>query len=201
MKEIELKFRVSNFDETFKALKRNFQYISSGHELTEMYDLDSMLNKKDGRLRVRSIRYLNNKNNGEEVEFSYKRPLTRKGIKIELEHEVTVSKKNELSSILKEIGFRVVSSYERYRHTFHHKKVKITLDHFPFADFLELEGPKKEIISLAERLNFDIAQNITDSCDTIDDIERRTAGLSPRDHILFVNILKTDNEQTKLCSS
>ena len=164
--EIELKFKIEDYKKILKKLLKNAQFISSAYEITIMYDTkDKKLFEDDARLRLRKI--INLKNNEEKVELSYKKPKTRKGIKIEEEYKINIDDFKETEIILKKIGFHRISSYERIRDTFLKKDVEITIDSFPFGDFLEIEGEKNKIKEIAKLLGFDLKENITKSCDDI----------------------------------
>lgn len=183
MVEIELKFLI-NKNEISEVLGRlrQMDYIIGprNYEKTTMYDNpDQLMQSTDGRIRLRIA--------GENSELSYKKPLTRQGIKKEIEYEVVVSDHDTTQKILKEMQYMPVSSYERYRTTITNKKngIKVTIDEFPFADFIEIEGKEKLIRSLAEALHLNIGDNITKSCDTLFQEWRKDNNLAFKAHMLF----------------
>jgi predicted adenylyl cyclase CyaB len=189
--EIELKFKIKNYKEIVKKLLNISKFISSCHERTIMYDNKNKdLFKKDARLRIRKIKNL--KKDEETCELSYKKPITRSGIKIEDENEVLVSSFSEIEKLFKKIGFEKISSYERIRDTFEKYGCKITLDSFSFGNFLEIEGRKEVIINIAEKLGFNLKNNITKSCDDIYADLCNKKGEKIKDH-LFIdkNFLST----------
>jgi len=163
--EIELKFEIEDYGEIIKKILEIANFESSAYELTVMYDEGKKLFEKDARLRLRKV--VDIKTDVEKTEMSYKKPKTREGIKIEEEYEVDVSDFKETEEILNNIGFEKVSSYERIRDTFKKGDVKITLDSFPFGDYLEIEGELDEIKEIADLLGLNMNNNITKSCDDI----------------------------------
>ena len=84
--EIELKFEIENYKEIVKKIQKFFNFSESAYETTIMYDEGKKLFDKDARLRLRKI--LDLKTGKEKTEISYKKPKTRKGIKIEEKHYV-----------------------------------------------------------------------------------------------------------------
>ena len=197
--EVELKFEINGTETEilYQKFIDKYRHDYSGYEISEMYDLNDLLSKNDARLRLRKT--IDLFTNEIVTRVTYKKPLTRKGIKVELEHETTVGNYSKMLQILHSIGFERVSSYEKFRHSFiTDNGTKLEIDIYPYATFLEIEGRKKEIIEYAEELGFSMGKNITDSCDTIDDKRRKSRGLPSRDDILFENVEKETIEQRKL---
>jgi len=164
--EIELKFKIENYKKILKKLLKNAQFIRSAYEVTIMYDTKNKeLFRDDARLRLRRI--IDLKNNEEKAEISYKKPKSREGIKVEEEYTTNINNFKEAEMILKKIGFYRISSYERIRDLFLKDGIKITIDSFPFGDFLEIEGEENKIKEIAKILGFDLKNNLTKSCDDI----------------------------------
>lgn len=183
MIEIELKYQIDKkkVKSLLDALKiMNFVVGKRNYEKTVMFDNpDQTMQVTDGRIRLRQT--------GDSAELSYKKPITRNGIKREIEHEVIVSDFKITEKILKEMLFTPVSSYERYRITAKDftEKIKVTIDEFPFADFIEIEGPEKLILSLSDELKLNKTKNLTKSCDTLFQEWRTVKGLDFKSHLLF----------------
>ncbi len=181
--EIELKFEIKDYEKLVGTLKEVSEFKNSAYEITIMYDENGKLFKKDARLRLR--RMIDIKTNEEKTEISYKKPKTREGIKIEEEYETSVGNFDEIEQVLKNIGFEKVSSYERIRDTFVKGGMKITIDSFPFGDYLEVEGELEDIKKFAEERGLDMNENITKSCDDIYYSIQTGKGKEVSDHILF----------------
>jgi len=183
MIEIELKYAIEDPEiiaKKLSSLKANIEKKRT-HELSIMYDNpQELMQKTDGRIRARK--------SGENIEFCYKKPITREGIKKEIEYEVTVSNFEMLEKIINEMGFFEVSSYERYRTTYKINNSKITIDEYPFANYIEIEGDEKEITDIATSLH--LKKNLTDSCDTLFNKWRHKRGLEQTNHMKFSNFDK-----------
>lgn len=182
MVEVELKFEIAPTIKTLlpARLKRLGFKKFQDHvfEKTVMYDNnDHLMQTSDGRLRLRS--------NGKTVELSYKKPLSRKGIKREIEYETEVADQTMMEKILKAAGFHPTTSYERYRTLWIKNNIKVTIDEYPFATFLEIEGDQSTIKQVAVELGFDLKNNLTDSCDTLFTKWRIAHGLTPTPHMVF----------------
>jgi len=72
--------------------------------------------------------------------------------KVLKELEVEVSDFETMLNILDALGFHRSLVYEKYRETFSIGHAKICLDCMPFGDFLEIEGGKDEIRTLAQQI-------------------------------------------------
>ncbi len=183
MIEIEFKFKVNKSAITRlirKLMSLNFVFGKRLYEKTVMYDNPAQIMQvTDGRVRLRQT--------GDSVELSYKKPLTREGIKKEIEYEVVVSDFDTTQKILAKLEFVPVSSYERYRTTVFSpdKIVKVTIDEFPFANYLEIEGDEKKIREVVDQLGFSPTDNITKSCDSLFQEWRIQRGLAFKPHMLF----------------
>lgn len=142
---------------------------------------DGLMQKTDGRIRVRK--------SGREVEFCYKKPILRQGVKKEIEYEIVASSYDNLIKIISKMGFKKTTSYERYRTPYEKNKVKVTIDEYPFAVFVEIEGEEKKIAKVAKELGFDKKDNLTDSCDSLFIKWRAKRGLKPTNDMKFINNL------------
>jgi predicted adenylyl cyclase CyaB len=144
-------------------------------ETTSMYDnAEQFMIVSDGRLRIRT---------GHKSSLSYKRPVTRDGIKVEIEYESEIEDPEQVELILKEIGYEKVSSYARFRTIWQTEKVKIFLDEFSFGNFIEIEGEREDILTVATEMGFDLTKNITRSYDGIYKDICKEKGIVPSPHI------------------
>lgn len=181
--EIELKFKVKDYERVIEKIREIAKHVSSAYEQTIMFDdRDKSLFKKDARLRLRKIKDLTS--NKEGGELSYKKPKTREEVKVEEEYKTPVDFE-ETKRIIENIGFRKVSSYERIRDKFRMEGAEIVIDSFPFGDFVEIEGEIEKIKNIASRLGFDMKDNITKSCDDIYADLCKIEGKAVRDDIIF----------------
>lgn len=182
MIEIEYKFEITpgEIDEIRSRLfDLGFaEHLPRTHELTVMYDNpQEIMQITDGRVRLRKT--------GEKTQISYKKPLTREGVKREIEHQTDVGNFGVMEEILEAMDYRRKSSYERYRTIFQGGNVEVMIDEFPFAIFVEIEGSDGDIGAVAEKLGFDLLKNLTESCDTLFTKWREERGLKPALHMTF----------------
>jgi predicted adenylyl cyclase CyaB len=109
--EIELKFEINKneIESLNKRLKElGFVLLKRVYELNVMYDNPShIMQITDGRIRLRK--------SGEDTILTYKKPLSRKGIKKEIEYETKVSDFDIMEKIFGMMEFTKTTSYERYR--------------------------------------------------------------------------------------
>ena len=186
MIEIEYKFQLAK--EALSNLQGKLEklyFTNKGrlYEKTTMYDNpDNLMQRTNGRIRIRNV--------GEvQVEFSYKKPLPSDGgPKKEIEYEVSLEQGSEaLKHIVEHMGFHETTSYERYRTTFTNatRTIKVTLDEFPFANFIEVEGDEKDVTKTAEALGFRLADHLNKSCDTLFTEWRAERGLPMTNHMRF----------------
>lgn len=181
MIEKELKFLINDA----QAISKKISSISFAlttprtYEKSVMFDnSEKLMQITDGRIRVRT--------SDNKIEFAYKKPVTREGIKQEIEYEVEVSNEKLLEKILNSMNFFETTSYERYRTEYKSDEIKITLDEYPFASYLEIEGEdEKKLLEIAKNLGLELGNNLTDSCDTLFTKWRISKGLEPKKHMKF----------------
>jgi len=183
MIEVELKYYIFDIPKILKSLKEIGFDIEQKRtlELSEMFDNESgLMQKTNGRIRVRKI--------GDRVEFCYKKPLNSNKIKKEIEYETKVQDYEQLINIITEMGFTKTTSYERYRTLLtNSNKIKVTIDEYPFATFLEIEGDEEKIRTISDKLGFNIKDNLVEPCDTLFRKWRIEHSLEPIPNMLFKN--------------
>lgn len=182
MTEIELKFEIRKEDiKRLSSLLQKMGYLVAVRrvlEKTVMYDNpEGLMQTTNGRIRLRI--------SGKRCELSYKKPITRDGIKKEIEYEVEVSDFAQAENILNMLGFLPTTNYERFRTTLKKEGVKVTFDEYPFACFLEIEGKETKIKELAISFDFNLKGNLTEPCDTLFQRWRKERGLPFKPHMLF----------------
>ena len=87
-------------------------------------------------------------------------PHQQNEFKILHELEVSVDDFATMQQILEAIGFHPEQIYEKKRETYLLENTEICIDSMPFADFIEIEGEKKEIRKTADLLKLDWNQRI-----------------------------------------
>jgi len=153
----------SGFLSTTSALK---------HQTTIFYSSGSLL-----RLR---------KDNKNTLTFKTRPVIDDPEFKILKEFEVDVSNFETMQTILGALGFRPSFVYEKYRKTFSLGPAAICVDRMPFGDFLEIEGNRDDIRTIAHRLDLDWPERIVLNYRTMFDIIKKELNLTFSD-ITFEN--------------
>jgi len=181
--ELEYKFWVKDRKSLIKILdggassKKPRQYQKS-----VMFDNPAgIMQTTDGRIRVRTLGGSGYKT------LTYKKPLSpQNGAKREIEYEVSFQDRNgQVEKILAAMEFHPKTSYERYQTKWEVDGVKVTLDEYPFADVIEIEGKKESIERLAQKLGFNPADGLTKPIDTLFQEWRKERGLPFKSHMRF----------------
>jgi adenylate cyclase class 2 len=73
--------------------------------------------------------------------------------KVYQELEVDVGDMETMTAILKALGFRMVQVYEKWRQTYSWRNVLICMDTMPYGEFMEIEGPEKNIKEAVDALD------------------------------------------------
>lgn len=181
--EIEYKFKVEDKDSLVSLLDG----LADAKKLREyqsnvMFDnLQETMQNTNGRIRVRKIGIKGKK------ELTYKKPLSSKnGAKREIEYEIEFSDSNtQIENILYEMCFMPKSSYELYRTEWRIRNVQVTLDEYPYGNYIEIEGNEEEIQIVAKELNYDVSKGITKPTDTLFQEWRKERGLPVKLHMRF----------------
>jgi adenylate cyclase class 2 len=85
------------------------------------------------------------------------------GLKSREERETAVVDPEALDGILRELGFRPVFRYQKYRESWTHRSQKIELDETPIGAFLEIEGDPEGIRAVAAELGYGPADYVGES--------------------------------------
>ncbi|MFZ5932521.1 MAG: class IV adenylate cyclase [Patescibacteria group bacterium] len=181
--ELEYKFWVKDRENLVKVLdaktsaKKPRQYQSS-----VMFDNSAgLMQATDGRVRVRTLGNKGNKT------LTYKKPIPPKNrAKREIEYEISFrDPEGQIEKILEVMEFKPTTSYERYQTTWEINEVHVTLDEYPYADIVEIEGEKDAIEHLAQELGFNIKEGLTKPIDTLFQEWRKERGLPFKPHMKF----------------
>lgn len=185
MKDIELeyKFWVSDKEGLMDALNKDALLKKDRcYQNNIMFDNPAgLMQLTDGRVRVRTTGGA-----GEKV-LTYKKPLpSQNGAKREIEYEISfVDSEGKIEKILEAMEFFPTTSYERHQTKWEMNGAYITLDEYPYADIIEIEGGANEIESAAYKLGFDIKQGLTKPVDTLFQEWRKERGLPMKSHMRF----------------
>jgi adenylate cyclase class 2 len=101
--------------------------------------------------------------------------------KIYQELEVCLEDGVSMNAILEALGFQAAQSYEKWRETYHWQNTTLCIDTMPFGVFMEIEGPKTEIIAAAGRLGFEWDKRILTNYLSIFEMLRQKENLNFND--------------------
>jgi len=145
-KELEVKFFVSDLAEIERRL------VAAGatllqprtHEYNLRFDTPSGdLAQRESMLRLR-------RDSGNHMTF--KGPSTTLGgVLARQEIEFDVSNFSDAQKLVQALGYKSKFVYEKFRTTYGHNGLKITLDEMPYGPFVEIEGTEAEPIEQAAK--------------------------------------------------
>jgi len=188
--EIEVKFYISDFEPIRRRMKEiGAASQGKGFETNLRFeDQNQSLLRNDSLLRLRrdSRNRLTFKSvpggSPEEDDSQFK---------VYRELEVEVSDFEVMARILESLGYHVEQTYEKHRETFTYQGLEICADSLPFGDFLEIEGEKEAIRSMARRLGLNWRERILENYLGIFEYIRRNTGLEFQD-VTFSNFRQTN---------
>lgn len=137
--ELEVKFWVKDLAAVRARLQALGAHLHSErvHEINLRFDTpQSSLQNSFQVLRLRR---------DQRTRLTYKGPSQNQGgARLCTEIEIEVSDFDLTQKLLYALGYRVSSTYEKYRTTYHLRDIEIVLDELPYGDFVELEGAHPE---------------------------------------------------------
>lgn len=155
-KEIEIKFRITDFKSVARALKRaGFREVTCRtHEMNTLYDLPGQkLRKRGDLLRLRQY--------GERWILTHKSKEQSGRHKVRVERETQVESGEHMDSILLALGFTPTFRYEKYRAEWSDGKGHVVFDETPIGNFGEIEGAPLWIDRTARALGINRHNYIT----------------------------------------
>lgn len=189
--EIEIKLKVQAPQLLLKQhlKKLGFSMIRRRHfEANVVFDFKGLrLRKKRKLLRLRTV--------GNRHVLTYKgTPRRSSGYKVRKEFETVVEDAQRLQFALEGLGLRPVFEYQKYRTVYTHKSQRkstgralLLYDETPIGEFLELEGPRRWIDTMARRLGYRREDYITASYGTLYQKYCRRQGVKPGNMVFRKN--------------
>jgi len=148
-KEIEVKFKVNNYQNTLKKLEDIFG--ESGPEFYEktygFFTPDDWSWKEAGIFpRIKETK--------DNLIFGIKiRPKKQDENYFERdEWEIEINDKQDRIHLLKMLGYSHIVIFEKFRRKWQKNNFSITLDRLPFGEYVEIESTKENIEKLAKKL-------------------------------------------------
>jgi len=150
LQEIEIKIKVSDFDNIEEKIKKIKIKQITGWILEDnfVFDHKDQSFKKENKLfRLRKF--------GDKIILTLKTPAKNKEkfLKIRNEYEVVVSDFKQIKKIIKLLGFKKFFRYQKYRKIFKIDNNTICFDKTPIGNYIEIEGEKEFIFKTAKLLN------------------------------------------------
>ena len=75
--------------------------------------------------------------------------------KEQIEFETEVSDVDGMENIIERLGYKLAVVYEKHRKAWHLGDVEVVLDELPFGYYMEIEGPKEDILKAEKLLGAD----------------------------------------------
>jgi adenylate cyclase class 2 len=146
--EVELKFPVENHPDLRSRL------VEFGAERTSTSQFeDNWIFDREGSLREQNCLLRLRFDGGGGAVLTYKGPPSFEGaLKIRLEHETRVEQPEAIQGVLEQLGYRIVTRYQKRREKWRVGGIVVCLDTTPMGDFVEFEGEGAG--KLAERFGF-----------------------------------------------
>ncbi|MFH1588236.1 MAG: CYTH domain-containing protein [Candidatus Diapherotrites archaeon] len=161
MNEIELKFKLNSrkeLNELEKKLKDlKAKKIGSFSESNHLFDSENKaVSKSDCVVRLRKM--------NKEIYLCFKGPLKSSIFKERTEIEFKVNSFVKLKKELNEMGLKEKFIYQKKKKVFKLKNAVLDLAELPVIGFwIEIEGEKKSITLIAEKLGFKMKDSIVKS--------------------------------------
>ena len=105
-------------------------------------------------------------------------------MKVREEIETTVQDESSLVTILERLGLRLCFHYQKYRQEFQHLGVVLAIDETPIGTFVELEGNKSGITTIATAMGQAQCNYILDSYRGLY-LEKQGSGVAIPENMLF----------------
>jgi adenylate cyclase class 2 len=157
--EIEVKFVIDNL----AVMRQRLSALGARLKIPRTYEDNIRFDTPDQRLLRRDC--LLRLRHDQRYVLTYKEPAPTADpdFKVRHEYEVEVSNGAHMHAILEKLGFVPVWRYEKYRETYTYHHAEIVLDDTPCGAFLEIEGARDAIRTVAAALGLDFAERITAS--------------------------------------
>ena len=179
--EIEVKFHIPEI----KPLRDRIFAMGATH-CGRVFETNLRFEDKSLSLKKQGILLRLREDNRNRPTFKSSPPHPDNQFKIHRELEVEVDDFNVCHSILEGLGFHAEQTYEKWRETFIFNKTKLLIDTMPYGVFLEIEGEKSNIRSIADQLGLKWQERILLNYLEIFEIVQQEYGLSFSD-ITFEN--------------
>jgi adenylate cyclase class 2 len=154
--EIEVKFLLDDLP----TIRQRVLATGATLKTPRMYEDNVLLDTPDHRLMQQEC--LLRLRRDQRCLLTYKGPQAdnEHEFKVRPEYEIEISDLGQAQALLAHIGFVPSWRYEKYRETFAYQEAEIVLDEVPVGNFLEIEGPRECIRTIAEMLGLDFSTRV-----------------------------------------
>jgi adenylate cyclase class 2 len=158
-RETEIKLRVADVSAARGALARAGARLARERHLEDNVLYDDAY----GTLRTAgTVLRLRTTPHGAVLTFKGPRVIEG-GVKSREERETAVEEPGEVRAILRNLGYRPLFRYQKYRETWTHRGQEIEVDELPIGAFLEIEGDAEGIRAVAAELGFSQGDYVNES--------------------------------------
>lgn len=158
-RETEVKLRLESADAMRERLRRLGAVLARERHFEENLLFDDPI----GSLRASgTVLRLRQTVRGGVLTFKGPREI-QGGIKSREERETSVEAPDQVSAILRHLGYRPVFRYQKYRESWSYRGQEIEVDETPIGAFLEIEGDPGGIAAVAGELGFSPADYLAES--------------------------------------
>lgn len=180
-REIEVKFHLPQPREIRQSILG-----LGGRSKGRVFETNQRYDDADGRLLAAKSLLRLRKDKLMHLTYKCEPDLADTDFKNYKELEVTVSDFEIMDRILIALGFLRVQIYEKWRETILLGSVCLCLDSMPMGEFLEIEGPKEDIRTMAGNLNLAWEKRILANYLSIFSVIKQHAAL-PFNDMTFAN--------------
>ena len=175
--EIEVKFIIDDL----QVMRQRIIALGATLKTPRTYEDNRLFDTPDQRLTQQQCLLRLRRDRRNVLTYKEPAPAAEADFKVRQEYEVEVSDMAQTQAIFARLGFVPMLRYEKYRETFVYQETEILLDEMPFGPFLEIEGDRDAIRTIAAKLGLDFASRLTASYGEIFETIRATYGLSITD--------------------
>ena len=175
--EIEVKFII----EDLQALRQRVIALGARLKIPRTYETNVCFDTPDQRLAHQLCLLRLRRDRRNVLTFKEPAASAERDFKVRQEYEVEVSDFAQTQALLEKLGFVPTLRYEKYRETFSYQDAEILLDEMPFGAFMEIEGSRDAIHTIATRLELDFESRLTASYGEIFTVIRAAYKLSTSD--------------------
>jgi len=158
-RETEVKIRVASAE----AAREKLQGLGAQVVRERHFEDNVLFDDEGGTLRA-SGTVLRLRQTHHSAVLTFKGPREIEGgVKSREERETAVDSPEQVRAILRNLGYRPLFRYQKFRETWTHRGQEIEVDETPIGAFLEIEGDLDGIHAVAADLGFSPSDYVTES--------------------------------------